>query len=90
MFNLFKKVKTVNVISGSLEVEGKEYSFTVQANSKDQLLGFAVRGYSDKVVSVIRERLESIMKMKVTNPGIFIVTDLAVSLDLKTTDIAIA
>lgn len=89
MFNLFKKVKTVNVISGSLEVEGEEYSFTVQANSKDQLLGFAVRGYSDKVVSVIRERLESIMKMKVTNPGIFIIIDLAVSLDLKTTDIEI-
>lgn len=89
MFNLFKKVKTVNVISGSLEVEGEEYSFTVQANSKDQLLGFAVRGYSDKVVSVIRERLESIMKLKVTNPGIFIIIDLAVSLDLKTTDIEI-
>jgi len=89
MFNLFNKSKTINVLTGSLEIDGAEYSFNVQANNKNKLLGFAVRGYSEKVVAVIRNRLEAIMKMNVTNPGLFIVTDLAVSLNIRTTDIEV-
>lgn len=90
MFRFTKKPKTIQVVTGCLEIDNEKYSFSINANQKKELLGFVVRGKNDSIVTAIQQRLEVICKMNISNPGLFIMTDLAVTLNIKTTDITMA